>query len=467
MQNNSLTQRKQNIAIIGGGASGTLTGAHLLRQKRVPLRIVLIEPRREAGIGLAYCTEFDGHLLNVPAGAMSALPEDPEHFVDYAKAHYPDVTNSDFLPRKFFRQYLKDIYAEALANNNDFHEILHIEDKVSDLERESDGFAIRLSNGQNLEANTVVLALGNLAAKAPGWLDRLSFDDKYYIHDVWNVPKVDAISPTENLLIVGSGLTAIDQLIYLASRGHKGKITCVSRHGHFPQAHFQNPVIGAAQDPMPPANAVKALHELKARAKAKDWRLVVDGIRSLSQEWWQLLDTKEQKRFLRHAQSYWDIHRHRMPFSVAEIVKQLEEKQQLQLVAGKIASMAKADGVINVTIKLRGSAEQVNLQVDHVLNCTGPQSAVKTIDCPLLEKLYERKLVVSHPSGGGFKSGKDGIVISDNGTSRENLYAIGPMLKAQLFESVAVPEIKTQAKNVATAIIEKLLQRDAVSNTSS
>jgi len=461
MQNKTVEKKEQTVAIIGGGVSGALTCAHLLNQRKIPLQIVLIEPRPEAGIGLAYCTKFDGHLLNVTAGGMSAFPDDPEHFVNYAKLHYPQATKKDFLPRMFFGEYIKHIYAEALDKSQDFHKIVRIDEKVADLESNKEGFKIELSNGQNVEAAMVMLALGNLSGRAPRWLDKLSFDDNNYIHNVWDVQRVASIQPTENLLIVGSGLTAIDQLVYLASRGHKGKITCVSKHGFFPQAHFQEPVIGTAQDSLPPANVLKALRELRTRAKSKDWRLVVDGVRSESQVWWQSLDQKEQRRFLRHVQTYWDIHRHRMAYSISEIVKELETKGQLQLIAGRVESMAKSNGAISVVVKARGSDTELRLEADRVLNCTGPQASVKTIDCPLLEKLYDRKLVISHPAGGGISCDSAGRVIGEKGAPRENLFAIGPMLKAQLFESVAVPEIKTQAKNTAGAIIERMLRCEA------
>jgi hydroxyacylglutathione hydrolase len=42
--------------------------------------VTIVEPRAALGRGLAYSTSFDEHLLNVPAGKMSALPAEPSHF---------------------------------------------------------------------------------------------------------------------------------------------------------------------------------------------------------------------------------------------------------------------------------------------------------------------------------------------------------------------------------------------------
>lgn len=69
------------VAIIGGGASGALVAAHLLRGASSPSRIALIERDGRKGEGIAYSTGSECHLLNVPARSMSAFEDDPEHFV--------------------------------------------------------------------------------------------------------------------------------------------------------------------------------------------------------------------------------------------------------------------------------------------------------------------------------------------------------------------------------------------------
>jgi NADPH-dependent 2,4-dienoyl-CoA reductase/sulfur reductase-like enzyme len=56
------------IAIVGGGASGTLAALQLLRLATVPIRVAIMEPRASLGAGIAYSTVFDSHLLNIPPG---------------------------------------------------------------------------------------------------------------------------------------------------------------------------------------------------------------------------------------------------------------------------------------------------------------------------------------------------------------------------------------------------------------
>ena len=66
------------LAIVGAGFSGTAIAVQLARQAQgKPVRIVLIEPSGKFGSGVAYGTRCTRHVLNVPAGNMSALPDEP------------------------------------------------------------------------------------------------------------------------------------------------------------------------------------------------------------------------------------------------------------------------------------------------------------------------------------------------------------------------------------------------------
>src|SRR5690606_7587856 len=60
-----------DIAIVGGGAAGTLAAIQLLHRAPQGWRIALYEPAPRPGEGVAYSTRRAEHLLNVPAGRMS------------------------------------------------------------------------------------------------------------------------------------------------------------------------------------------------------------------------------------------------------------------------------------------------------------------------------------------------------------------------------------------------------------
>src|SRR5262245_7187849 len=58
------------VAIVGGGASGTILAAQLARRG---INSLLIDGSGRAGHGVAYSTTEPAHLLNVRAEGMSAI----------------------------------------------------------------------------------------------------------------------------------------------------------------------------------------------------------------------------------------------------------------------------------------------------------------------------------------------------------------------------------------------------------
>ena len=97
------------VAVIGGGAAGTLQALHL---KRAGADVTLIERGPRPGRGVAYGTARPEHLLNVPARRMSAYSDDPGHFSRW----YADLaggTEESYAPRMVYGDYLAGLLNEA------------------------------------------------------------------------------------------------------------------------------------------------------------------------------------------------------------------------------------------------------------------------------------------------------------------------------------------------------------------
>src|SRR5687768_4561967 len=135
------------VAIVGGGASGTLQALHLLRAGVDG--IVLIERAHQPGRGVAYSTRRPEHLLNVPARRMSAYPDDPDHFLRWFAAHGGSA--EDFAPRMLYGDYL----TQTLDAESGRLEI------VRDEAVGSDQGGLRLAAGGSIRAETTILAPGN------------------------------------------------------------------------------------------------------------------------------------------------------------------------------------------------------------------------------------------------------------------------------------------------------------------
>src|SRR5262245_7339398 len=100
------------IAIVGAGLSGRLVALHL-RRKALPVDcITMIDPGEVDAMGPAYVNDANNFLLNVPAGRMGALPDDPEHFLRWARRTGVDADDWDFLPRNLYRNYILDLSHE-------------------------------------------------------------------------------------------------------------------------------------------------------------------------------------------------------------------------------------------------------------------------------------------------------------------------------------------------------------------
>src|SRR5687768_3808997 len=119
MSNNSSSPTKI-ITIVGGGFCGALTAVNILRQNHEGnIRIILIDRGTRLGRGLAYGTWDDNFLLNVPAGNMSALPDDPNHFVRFCQNIDPAFNAASFISRRLYGDYLELTLREEIAHRSE------------------------------------------------------------------------------------------------------------------------------------------------------------------------------------------------------------------------------------------------------------------------------------------------------------------------------------------------------------
>ena len=203
------------IAIIGGGVSGALTAYHLTAQGGAA-RVVVVDPRPELGLGLAYSTPSLRHLLNVPAGKISALPAQPDHFLNWLRANYDaTATESTFAPRAVFGCYVQSLVAGARG-------IEHVQAAAIEYRPAGERAVVVLDNGCELMADRVVLATGNFdPAPLPG-VDAKAVASGSYRHNAWREETYWGLEPDAAMTLIGTGLTAVDVVLRLREMGHRG-----------------------------------------------------------------------------------------------------------------------------------------------------------------------------------------------------------------------------------------------------
>lgn len=443
-----------DIAIVGGGASGAMTALQLLRQARAPRRIVLVEPAAGLGEGVAYATRRPEHLLNVPAGKMSLLPDLPDDFVDYLRTlgHADDALPRRYVPRMHYAGYLRDRLAQARDASPATLEIRQA--RVASLAREDMGWWLGLEGGDALRARAVVLAVGNaprpLPVRGAGTLDpaqRL---------EAWDTAAVAAVPAQASLCVVGSGLTMVDVAITRDVCGQQAPLHVVSRHGLMPLPRADTAPF--AFDPQPLLamtlrQRVRALRRQAALAQTQGWpwQSVMERLRPMVRQLWQSLDLADQRRFLRHVVRYWDVHRHGIDPALHARLSAMHARGALVLHRARLDAVWPTGACVQVEARDTGG-HALRLEVQGVLNATGVEMRVQAMRNPLLQQLLGEGLAVPGPHGIGIDADGEGRVIAADGRAEPSLRVIGSLRIGREWESLAVPELRVQAEVIAAAL---------------
>lgn len=452
------------VVIIGGGFSGAITASWLLRlPTQEPLRVVLVNRTSPFARGIAYGTRSSHHVLNVPAGNMSAFADAPNDFLDFAQRANPSVTGGTFVPRTLYGQYLEHTLAAAEANASPQTTLERKVGEVVRIHPNASQAVVEFRDGSRITADRVVLACGNYVGRhASGWSLRLEQDGRY-IRDPWAPGVLETIEPGERILMIGTGLTMFDIALELRTRRVRAPILAISRRGLLPASH-RSPARAPTADSRPPgiesgeATALGYLRAVRAHVSAlaeqgTDWRDVIASLRSITPLLWRRLPEREQARFLRHARPHWEVHRHRAAPEVHAAVTEMIGTGVLKPMAGRILESRGVDNHVEVRVRPRGGVDVRTLIVDRVINCTGPESDPRRIDDPLIDSLVETGRLTADAHGTGFAVTDQGALIDANGAPSNVLYHVGPLLKSRFWESTAVPELRLHARRMAELLV--------------
>jgi uncharacterized NAD(P)/FAD-binding protein YdhS len=457
----SASSGHHSVVVVGGGFTGTVLAAQLAQRAGDGFSVMVLDRGPTRGRGVAYGTQCDGHLLNVPAGSMSAFPDDPEHFLRWAQAHYdPAVSAGRFVPRPVYGRYVDWVLAYAAGRHNG--KITWRKDEVESVTQTGEIARIQLRNGSVFTADKVVLALGNFPPAASSLPEAIR-KSSGYVGNPWSDGALYGAENESSILLVGSGLTGVDMTIALRARGFKGVIHLLSRHGLLPQKHKAKqswPAFWSGSAARTARGLVRLVREQveAAQRDGTDWRAVIDSLRCVTPTIWQSLSIKEQRRFLRHVRPYWEVHRHRIAPEIGCLLDQQLSSGEIKTHAGRITGCREKENRTEVTFRDRKTGENVHLLVDRVINCTGPEADCRRLDSPLVNDLLSQGLVRPDPLFLGLDVAEDGAVIDAQGVPSNLIYAVGPARKGKLWETTAVPEIRQQIAELAQLLTQERKQ---------
>ncbi len=453
------------IAVIGGGFTGVMTLANLLRlgnRVEFPLRVILLDRQPAIGEGVAYRTTDTRHLLNVPAGQMSAWLDRPGDFVAFARLTDPTVDPSDFLPRKIYGQYVRETVLRLADAAREHMSVAVMHDEVRCLiPSPLSGWDIQTAGGRTVHADLTVLAVGHQPPDDP-FPESWTGPRHRLVADPWAALVLTQIRPDEPVLLIGCGLTTVDVIFTLTKQERSARLIALSRRGLMPKAHpLEPPPPGDLPesfarwlDPATPLSirwlvSTFRHHVASVRQAGVEWQQVIDCLRPYIPRVWQRLSIGERSRFLRHVRPFWEVHRHRMAPAVAAAIDCLKKDQTLEVVAGTLISANADQDGIDVTFSCRGSSTSRSVRVSWVVNCTGPGVHKRDSTYQFLQPLLEAGTISNDELGLGLITDEAGRAVTIDGHKLPTLLVAGILRKATLWESSAVPELVQQAQEVA------------------
>lgn len=445
----------KRLVIIGAGFSGAATAIQLLRKLPKEVELVIINRSGRMAKGLAYGTNSPYHLLNVPAGNMSAIADDPGSFLRYCQDKDALIHSGSFVSRARYGAYLEELLADEEARSS--ASCVRISGGVTSVRQHGSGAVLHLDTGEDIIADHVILAAGNFPPHNPEVVAPI-LRSTAYIPDPWAGPII--LKDKSRVLLIGSGLTAIDTLIALMHSAPSADITMISRRGLVPREHRDTLPVSKFKTniqteilALPPSvtRYVRAVREEIAKSP-EHWREVITALRPVSSAVWQKLEVSERRRFLRHLQPYWDAHRHRLAPESFRLFETAVRTGKVKMLSGRFVEMFEENGRVEVVLRCRGTTGVQQLQFDKVINCTGPCQNVEYVQDQLISFLKSGGLLSIDPLRLGIKVNEQYRVLSKAGDPLPWLSYIGPMLKAQLWEATAVPELREHAGHLATDI---------------
>ncbi|NUQ53688.1 MAG: FAD/NAD(P)-binding protein [Phycisphaerales bacterium] len=442
-----------DVCVVGGGYSGTMVCANLIRLGYCGT-IVLVERGPRVARGVAYDPPNERLLLNVPVANMGAWADDPSEFHRWLIGRGREVAPGAFVSRAWYGEYLEQKLTEAVESSRGRLSIVRGEAVA--YSRESDLHRVALKDGREITSRRLVLALGNLR---PGPLSGVEIPGgtAWWHADPWSGAAHRACANGERVMVIGTGLTMVDVCVSLTSAGARPRITVLSRNGLLPCVHATPGFKAVSATPpelgWPLRRIVRHVRREARRVMREggDWRAAVDCLRPMTRAIWAGLSAKDRERFVRLVRTPWDVHRHRVPAEVIAKLVELQQRKSLRIVAGRVRRAEDLGASARVTWLDRATGREESAEFDRVINCTGARTSIDA--SPLLGAMAAAGIVRSEEIGLGVQTDAWARAIGRDGTVSDGVWVVGPLRRGTLWESTAVPDLREQALDAAREVI--------------
>jgi uncharacterized NAD(P)/FAD-binding protein YdhS len=472
----------------------------LSRHEDVPGSITVFDPSPHLWRGRAYQPDSEVLRVNAPPEDMTVHAGDPDHFtrwlhtravlLDPPTDHVDGRSGIAFPPRAVYGDYLEQCARSALSRLAARGcEIRLVRRAVTGLTREGGSVVAHTGDGHaSHPLDRVVLCVGtglpadpHGLAGAPGFIA-----DPYPV-----VRKLAGIGTHDRVVVLGSGLTAVDVVLALTAAGHQGETVLASRRGvlpgvrqrpiehelrHFTASYFRARLargerlafsdavalmrseltaagssLGAVAREIAGGGDENPLDRLRRQLGMVDdpdpgLRILQRAVPDTGPDVWPLLDERDRAMLLRdHYRTIMSLCCPMPPASAATLLEQAD-----------LGRVAVERGVERIRPVASGGFEiQAGDRVRHadvVVNAVSPPAhRVPPGAAPLIESLTAGGLAVRHPRGGVDVARATSGLRTAGGTDRQ-IYALGDLASGSLFFTFGVPSLVDRAVDIAEAI---------------
>lgn len=487
------------IGIIGGGASAVCLLDALSQGHVFPSTVTVFEPSPHLWRGRPYQPDVTTVRVNAPPDDMSVRFGDIHHFESWLAARQLVLGNGNeyadpwsgarFVPRATFGDYLEQSARTALMHLVDQGcRVDLVREVVTGVGRTGSGLELHSASGAH-EVDYVVLCVGGAP---PADLYRLA-GLPGFVPDPYPVShRLGAVNPDHDVAVIGSGLTGVDIVLSLAARGHRGRISLLSRQGvlpavrqrpvhyrlrHFTPSRFR--AMAARQETCTLLDLLAVMrreladagvrledvaHEVTA-AGSEDpvvrlrrqltsvdepglgLRILQRAVPDTGPDVWPLLPEQDKKTLLRsHYRAIMSLCCP-MPPASAAVLLSLVDAGQLEIVRG--LSDIKPEPGAGFRVATADGDRNAQVVVNAV---NAPAHRIPPRAEPLITSLLAGELARRHPRGGlHVERATSRLVVGDRPDPR--LYALGDLAAGSLFFTFGVPSLVDRAYDIAGAIL--------------
>ncbi|MDO9418153.1 FAD/NAD(P)-binding protein [Pararhizobium sp.] len=437
------------VAIVGRGFSGMMTAIALMKTVTRPFHLRLFDPQPSVSGGQALASVHSTEILNSRVRDLSVSTGEPEDFTIWltANARFRETVPAAipgfgqiFVQKGIFSDYVYQRFSEALAMRTDVS-IQLSNDVVTSIKRTASGtFCLQTEDGDELAYDTVFMATGygdRDQAKKPADVETGMVSNR-------------RLGGPRRVVILGSGLRAVDRVFQLRDGGFTGQITILSRRGFLPQPHTRlsaDPVFPPQPMPSQLGGIVRFVRQACAEAEASGngWQAAMNGLRKRARLLWSSLSPREKRQFNRHLRAIYDSHRNRVPADVHARMERELAGGATDLKRGHV--LRRAYG--GLVVRWPGQNDEDLLMADDVIDC---RCLAPDLSKPAIRTLLDTGLARTDELDLGLAVNAAGEVFPPKG-KQTGLFAIGPLGLGSLPDIDLVPEIVTQAY-AAAALVE-------------